>query len=122
MFSSLPHLSPVIWEFFVRSFSCIIFKRSFCSPGTGYLFNDLLRTKKLTVYKGIFSNLLLTKKKLLVLNFCSTFATAKLFCQQKLSGLRYVLLIVGYFKILRGKDECGIESQVNAGEPKQYQG
>ena len=26
----------------------------------------------------------------------------------------------GYFKILRGSDECGIESNVNAGEPKQY--
>jgi cathepsin B len=24
----------------------------------------------------------------------------------------------GFFKILRGKDECGIESDVNAGEPK----
>ena len=26
----------------------------------------------------------------------------------------------GFFKILRGKDECGIESGVVAGEPKKY--
>uniref|UniRef100_A0A8W8NDP1 Peptidase C1A papain C-terminal domain-containing protein n=3 Tax=Ostreidae TaxID=6563 RepID=A0A8W8NDP1_MAGGI len=24
----------------------------------------------------------------------------------------------GFFKILRGQDECGIESQISAGEPK----
>ena len=27
-------------------------------------------------------------------------------------------LLTGYFKILRGSDECGIESGIVAGEPK----
>lgn len=26
--------------------------------------------------------------------------------------------VLGFFKILRGRDECGIESQIVAGEPK----
>ena len=29
-----------------------------------------------------------------------------------------ILIFVGTFKILRGRDECGIESQIAAGEPK----
>ncbi len=29
---------------------------------------------------------------------------------------------VGYFKIIRGQDECGIESGVVAGEPAKYSG
>lgn len=33
-----------------------------------------------------------------------------------------ILLCIGFFKILRGKDECGIESGVVAGEPKKYEG
>lgn len=30
----------------------------------------------------------------------------------------FVFAFAGYFKILRGQDECGIESQISAGEPK----
>jgi len=29
-------------------------------------------------------------------------------------------LCVGFFKILRGRDECGIEGNVVAGMPKKY--
>ena len=32
-----------------------------------------------------------------------------------------LLKIIGYFKILRGRDECGIEGNVVAGTPKQYE-
>ena len=30
----------------------------------------------------------------------------------------FFLLLAGYFKILRGSDECGIESGIVAGKPK----
>ena len=29
-------------------------------------------------------------------------------------------LFIGFFKIIRGKDECGIESGIVAGMPEQY--
>lgn len=36
-------------------------------------------------------------------------------------SLMCLLKIIGYFKILRGRDECGIEGNVVAGTPKQYE-
>jgi len=33
----------------------------------------------------------------------------------------FVFIYAGYFKILRGKDECGIEENGVAGEPKVQQ-
>lgn len=37
-----------------------------------------------------------------------------------LTSSAYHVMCAGFFKILRGKDECGIESGVVAGEPKKY--
>jgi len=38
-----------------------------------------------------------------------------------LNGCIYIYFIAGFFKILRGKDECGIERDGVAGEPKAHQ-
>lgn len=37
---------------------------------------------------------------------------------EKLIIFLFFFAFAGFFKILRGQDECGIESQISAGEPK----
>lgn len=57
--------------------------------------------------KGMYQNLYKAQVMLVLTHFLDS-----------VRQIVYLMFFTGYFKILRGNNECGIESQLVAGEPK----